>query len=114
MSIITLKGLVFLQTWQLLKELKLLNIRQSYKQEGDCLVHFLRLLAVCWQARKVHETTTFLLATCQIFTDLKKKILTDSTAMESIDNRLFGAINVSRGIVTRCGGTNNNHFAANL
>ena len=73
MSIITLKGLVFLQTWQLLKELKLLNIRQSYKQEGDCLVHFLRLLAVCWQARKVHETTTFLLATCQIFTDLKKK-----------------------------------------
>jgi len=25
--------------------------------------------------------------------------------MESIDNRLFGAIIVSQGIVTRCGGT---------
>jgi len=24
------------------------NIWQSYKQERDCLVHFLRLLAVCW------------------------------------------------------------------
>jgi len=25
------------------------NIWQSYKQERDCLEHFLRLLAVCWQ-----------------------------------------------------------------
>ena len=24
------------------------DIRQSYKQKRDCLVHFLRLLAVCW------------------------------------------------------------------
>jgi len=24
------------------------NLWQSYKQERDCLVHFLRLLAVCW------------------------------------------------------------------
>jgi len=30
------------------KLLKLVNIWQSYKQERDCLVHFLRLLAVCW------------------------------------------------------------------
>jgi len=28
--------------------LKSVNIWQSYKQERDCLVHFLRLLAVCW------------------------------------------------------------------
>ena len=25
-----------------------LNIWQSYKQEHGCIVHFLRLLAVCW------------------------------------------------------------------
>jgi len=30
------------------KVLKLVNIWQTYKQERDCLVHFLRLLAVCW------------------------------------------------------------------
>ena len=30
------------------KCLKSVNIWQSYKQEHDCLVHFLRLLAVCW------------------------------------------------------------------
>jgi len=28
--------------------LKSVNIWQSYKQERGCLVHFLRLLAVCW------------------------------------------------------------------
>jgi len=27
---------------------KSLNIWQSHKQEPDCCVHFLRLLAVCW------------------------------------------------------------------
>jgi len=27
---------------------KMVNIWQSCKQERDCLVHFLRLLAVCW------------------------------------------------------------------
>ena len=27
---------------------KSVNIWQSYKQERDCLVHFLRLLTVCW------------------------------------------------------------------
>ena len=27
---------------------KSVNMWQSYKQEGDCLVHFLRLFAVCW------------------------------------------------------------------
>jgi len=29
------------------KNLKSVNIWQSYKQERDCFVHFLRLLAVC-------------------------------------------------------------------
>ena len=27
---------------------KSVNIWQNYKQERDCLVHFLRLIAVCW------------------------------------------------------------------
>jgi len=30
------------------KILKLVNTWQSYKQELDCFVHFLHLLAVCW------------------------------------------------------------------
>jgi len=30
------------------KKLKSANIWQSYKQERACLVHFLRVLAVCW------------------------------------------------------------------
>jgi len=30
------------------KILKSVNILQSYKQERDCLLHFLRLLALCW------------------------------------------------------------------
>ena len=40
------KGL-FLSLW-VKKLLKSVNIWQSYKQERDCLVHFLSLLAVCW------------------------------------------------------------------
>jgi len=40
----TLRG-----TWILgHKNVKSVNIWQSYKQERDCLVHFIRLLAVCW------------------------------------------------------------------
>jgi len=39
------KGLL-LSVWVIF--FKSVNICQSYKQERDCLVHFLRLLAVCW------------------------------------------------------------------
>jgi len=39
------------------KKLKPVNIWQSYRQEHDCFVHFLRLLAVRW------PTITFLLVT---------------------------------------------------
>jgi len=39
------------------------NIWRSYQQERDRLVHFLRLLAVCWPGAQVHETITFLLVT---------------------------------------------------
>jgi len=40
-----------------------MNIWQSYKQERDCFVHFLRRLALCWPSAQVHETITFLLVT---------------------------------------------------
>jgi len=40
------KGLL-LSLW-VNKKLKSVNIWQSYKQERDYFVHFLRLLAVCW------------------------------------------------------------------
>jgi len=48
---------------------KLVNIWQSYKQERDCFMHFLSLLAVCWPSTQVHETTTYLPVLWQIFTD---------------------------------------------
>jgi len=32
----------------IVKKLNSVNIWQSYKQKRDCLVDFLRLLAVCW------------------------------------------------------------------
>ena len=56
------------------------NIWQSYKQERDCLVHFLCLLAVYWpmSSCKVHETTTLLFVLCEIFTFLNSFSLTDS------------------------------------
>jgi len=38
----------FLLSLRVKKKLKSARIRQSNKQERDCLVHFLRLLAVCW------------------------------------------------------------------
>jgi len=40
------KGL--LQSVRVKKKFKMVNIWQSYKQELDCFVHFLRLLAVRW------------------------------------------------------------------
>ena len=43
--------------------LESVNIWQSYKQERDCFVHFLRLLAVRLPSAQVHLTITFLLVT---------------------------------------------------
>jgi len=37
---------LYIQTHRQTSEV--VNIWQSYKQERDCLVHLLRLLAVCW------------------------------------------------------------------
>jgi len=45
------KGLL-LSLW-VKKYFKSVNICQSYKQERDCFVHFLRLLAVRWPGLQV-------------------------------------------------------------
>jgi len=57
--------------------LKSVNIWQSYKQKRDCLVHFLRLLAVCWPgARSAWDNTMLLLVTLPSIHWLKKFIHT--------------------------------------
>jgi len=60
------------------KNLPPVNIWQSYKQERDCFVHFLSLLAVCWPSEQVHETITFLLVILPNIHRFKKNPLTDS------------------------------------
>jgi len=65
------------------------NIWQNYKQERDCLVHFLHLLAVCWPSAQVH-----------------RKYLATLPCDLSLMAR-FADINVSQGSVAtyaRCGG----------
>ena len=55
------------------KKLKSVNIWQSYKQERDCLVHFLHLLAVCWPgAQSAWDNHALACDFCQIFTDFSK------------------------------------------
>ena len=44
--------------------LKSVNIWHSYKQEHDCLVHFLRLLAVCWPGASGARATGTAAAAC--------------------------------------------------
>ena len=46
--LITKLGKVYCWVCQWIFFCKSVNIWRSYKQERDCLVHFLRLLAVCW------------------------------------------------------------------
>ena len=44
--------------------LKSVNIWQSYKQKRGCLVHFLRLLAVCWPGASGARVTGTAAAAC--------------------------------------------------
>ena len=57
---------------------KFVNIWQSYKQERDCFVHFLRLLAVRWPSAQNARDNYVLACNCQIFTDFNFFSLTDS------------------------------------
>ena len=53
--------------------------KNSYGQKVDCVLHFLRRLALWYgQAYKVHETTTFLLVTLPNINRLKKISVADS------------------------------------
>ena len=115
--------------------LKSVNISQCYKQERDCLGHFLRLSAVCWPG--AHETTTLLLVTLPNIHRLKIThtlsikpfsiwLLTPPPHLKYVAATLpcnlslmacFADINVSQGSVethARCGGIFNFHLTANL
>jgi len=91
----------------------------------DCLVHFLRLLAVCWPSPQVLETNTLLLVALPNI-HLQKISLTNSAInlfyVATLPCNLslmacFGDINVSQGSVAtyaRCGEMFNIQLTANL
>jgi len=114
------------------------NIWQSCKQERDCLVHFLRLLALCWpgmqSARDNHVLPCNFAKYSPIFNffihrPINKPFLiwiTNQTHLKyvatlprnlSLRACFFADINVSQGNVAtyaRCGGIFNIHLTANL
>jgi len=57
------------------KNLKSANIWQSYKQEGGCLVHFVRLATTLLKVEKTAlQNLPFCPKLCQIFTDSKNSL----------------------------------------
>jgi len=61
------------------KTLKSVNIRQSYKQERDCVVHFVRLTATLLKDGESAQNNHVLACNfCQKFTDFKMFSLTES------------------------------------
>jgi len=76
-----------------------MNIWRSYKQERDCLVtlvHFLRLLAVCWPGiqGQGHETIMFLLITFLIFIFFNSLYI-----LEQVNGRLVGMLRTVENMV---------------
>jgi len=49
------------------KKIKSVNIWQSYKQKRDCVVHVLRLLAVCWPGAQSAKLLSVLVAACSFW-----------------------------------------------
>jgi len=100
------------------------NIWQSYKQERDCLVHFVRLANTLVKDEKVHETITFLLLTLANIHRLKKIHRESQTTPPHLKYAATPPCNLSLIAQTlkyivwqhnaRCGGIFNNHFTANL
>ena len=69
---------------------KSVNIWQSYEQERNGFVHFLRLLTECFgQACNVHETTTFRLVTVPNIHRFKKNfsLTTLTTSMSLVTDK---------------------------
>ena len=116
-----------------------MNIWQSCKQERDCLVHFLRLLAVCWpSAQSARDSHVLACNFCHIFTNFNFFSLADSSINLFLIRLLttpphlkyvvtlscnlslmacFVDINVSQSsvvIYARCGGIVDIHLTANL
>ena len=86
-----------------------MNIWQSYKQERDCLVHFLRLSAVCWPGNK--PVLIWLLTTPPHL----KYVATLPCNLPL--TACFADVNVSQGSVATyatCGGIFNIHLTANF
>ena len=58
---------------------KSVNIWQSYKQERDCLVHFFRLLVMCWPgAQSARDNHVLACNFAKKIHRFKKNSLTDS------------------------------------
>ena len=117
---------------------KSVNIWHSYKQERDCLVHFLRLLAVCWPGAQSAWDNHALACNFAKYSPIQFFSLTDSainhfnsivnnpTPLKHVDTlpcnlslmACFADINVSQGSVATyamCGGIlNMMHLTANL
>ena len=119
--------------------LKSVNIWKSYKQEGDCLEHFLRLLAVCWPGVRFAWNNHALACNFAKYSPIKKifphglnnklfliSLLTTPPHLKCVATLLvinlslmacFADINVLRGSVAtcaRCGGIFNVHLTTNL
>jgi len=102
---------------------KSVNIWQSYKQKRDCLVHFLRLLAVCCNYAK-YSPIIFFHYTLSNKPFLISLLTTPPhlTYVATLPCNLslmvcFADINVSQGSVatyTRCGGMFTIRLTANL
>jgi len=58
------------------KKFKSVNMWQSYKQERDCLVHFLHLLAVCWLDAQSARDNHVLACNFSKYSSIKKISLT--------------------------------------
>jgi len=54
------------------------NIWQSYKQEGGCLVHFVRLATTLLNVEEVHDTIHLVARNYAKYSSIKKNSLADS------------------------------------
>jgi len=111
------------------------NIWQSYKQECDCFVHFLRLLAMCWpRAQDNHVLACNFAKYSLILIFFTRRVgnksfliwlLTTQPHLKYVATlpcnvslmACFAGVNVSQGSVVtyaRCSGIFDIHFTANL
>jgi len=56
------------------KKIKSVDIRQSYKEKRDCLVHFLHLLAVWWPGTQIARNNHVLACNFAKYSVIKKSL----------------------------------------